>query len=171
MPNVAVLTYEFVTTKPANIPDEWPAEVRELGEGTTLPGEDWVLMTTAELVSHKATHQSAFNTWLASYVDLVPHTERLISEAKAFADKVLVEFAAENVRLGITQAGMTGTVLTKMDPVLKAMLTGSLYEGIARVKAIPSSDFDATFITGARLRTFVNKIEAYLGITLSTQWW
>lgn len=170
MANVAVLKYQYVVSKPSGIPDAWPAEVRELGSGTTLPGEDWVLMTTSELVSYKTDNQSAYNTWREGYVDIESVT-RKIEAAKVFANELIDRFAAENVLLGVTQAGMTGTVLTKMSAVLTAMQTGSLYEAITRAKAIPSSDFDATFITGARLLLFVNKMEKYLGATLSTQWW
>ena len=65
--NIAVLKYEFVSNKPAGISDEWPAETIELGESTTLPGEDWVLMTQAQLTAHKATYQAAYD----SYVDSI----------------------------------------------------------------------------------------------------
>lgn len=170
MSNLAVKTYEFVTSKPAGIPDEWPAEVRELGESTTLPDEsgEWVLMTREEFNEYKDEHQSAYETWSASYAT-VESVERIIAAAKVFANSIIDRFAAENVLLGITQAGMTGAVLNKMSGVMSALLTGSLYEAIARTKAIPESDYDATFITEARLLSFVNKIESYLGITLSTE--
>jgi hypothetical protein len=52
--------------------------------------------------------------------------------------------------------------------VIGALQTGSLYEAIANAKAVPSGNKDATFITDVRILSFVNKIESYLGITLST---
>lgn len=67
MNNLAVLKYEFETAKPEGIPDEWPSRVVELGEGTELPGEDWVLMTRQELIDHRAEWQDEYNTWWESY--------------------------------------------------------------------------------------------------------
>lgn len=90
-----------------------------------------------------------------------------VSEAMSFGDLLIQEFAAENVLLGITQAGMTGTVLVKLSGVLEAVSAGSLYEAISRIKTVPQSDYDSTFITAARLLAFVNKIEDYLGVPRS----
>jgi len=65
--NIAVLKYQFVSNKPVGIPDQWPTEIIDLGEDTTLPGEDWVLMTQAQLTAHKATYQATYD----SYVDSI----------------------------------------------------------------------------------------------------
>lgn len=67
MANIAILKYQFISDKPENIPAEWPAETKELGEGTTLPGENWILMTEAEFTAHKVTYQSAYD----SYTDVI----------------------------------------------------------------------------------------------------
>jgi len=64
--NIAVLKYEFVSNKPAGISDEWPAETIELGESTTLPGEDWVLMTQAQFTAHKAAYQAVYDSYIDS---------------------------------------------------------------------------------------------------------
>jgi hypothetical protein len=55
-----------------------------------------------------------------------------------------------------------------MGEVIGALQTGSLYEAIVNAKAVPSGNKDATFITDVRILSFVNKIESYLGITLSS---
>jgi hypothetical protein len=43
-----------------------------------------------------------------------------------------------------------------------------LYDAIAQAKAIPAENKDSVFITDARLIKFINKVEEYLGIPLST---
>jgi hypothetical protein len=97
------------------------------------------------------------------------YVESVINASMTFGAKVMREFSAQNVLLGITQAEMTGLVRERMAHVISALQTGSLYDAIAQAKAIPSEDKDATFITNARLLTFVNKVETYLGISpLST---
>lgn len=95
--NIAVLKYQYVSDKPAGIPDEWPAETIELGEGTTLPGQDWVLMTVEELATHiaayKAAHDSYVNSLTLYYnkekriVQIDQRTQQLISQGFAFDGK------------------------------------------------------------------------------------
>lgn len=94
----------------------------------------------------------------------------VITDAIEFGDRLLVEFAAENVILGINQAGKTSEVLGKLSSVNDAISTGSLYEAVSRIKAVPVGDYDSTFITIGRLVLFVNKIEAYLGLPESAPW-
>jgi hypothetical protein len=96
------------------------------------------------------------------------YIESVIRNSITFGSKLITQFAAENVLLGITQAGMTSAVRQHMGEVISALQTGSLYEAIANAKAVPSGNKDATFITDVRILSFVNKIESYLGITLST---
>lgn len=90
-----------------------------------------------------------------------------VGAAIGFGQGLVTEFAAENVILGITADNMTGAVLTKMQGVLVAVQSGSLYEAITRAKAIPAEDKDVKYITDARLLAFVNKIETFLGVELS----
>lgn len=109
---------------------------------------------------------------LAEYTKTIPIQEKIkasVKSAKDFANQLIIDFATENIMLGITQDGKTGIVLQKLTSVLFAMITGSLYEAITRVKEIPESDYDDKYITAARLLIFVNKIEAYLNVPLSTE--
>ena len=91
-----------------------------------------------------------------------------IAKATTFGTGLIRKFAAENVLLGITQANMTATVRRNLAEVIACLQTGSLYDAIAQVKAVPAENKDATFITDVRLLKFCNDIERYLGIPLST---
>lgn len=106
-----------------------------------------------------------------AYVPRVPSlnemVEATIQRAMTFGAGLIKKFAAENVLLGITQAGMTATVRTNLAQVITCLQTGSLYDAIAQVKAVPAESKDATFITDARLLSFVNEIERYLGVPFS----
>jgi hypothetical protein len=93
----------------------------------------------------------------------------IIDEAIKFGNELIIEFAAENVVLGITQAGMTTAVRSAAAQVINALQTGSLYDAIQECRAIPSESKDSIFVTDARLLQFINKIESKLGITLSTE--
>ena len=76
-------------------------------------------------------------------------------------------FTAENIAMGITQAGKTDDLLTACERVFYCLQAGSLYSAIAAAKSIPAELKDATFLTNARLLIMVNKLEAYLGLPLS----
>lgn len=97
------------------------------------------------------------------------YIQNVINSAIGFGQKIITEFAAENVAMGITQAGMTATVRRNLSDVTNCLLTGSLYDAIDQIRAIPAEDKDPIFVTDARLLIFINKIEAYLGIPLSTE--
>lgn len=100
--------------------------------------------------------------------DQKKYVESLILKSINFGNELISEFAAENVMMGITQDGMTGTVRKHMSEVVSALNTGSLYDAIIEAKAIPAEHKDGKYITNARLLTFINKLETYLGITLTT---
>lgn len=95
--------------------------------------------------------------------------QRKVADAIAFGQKLLTEFAAENIALGITQAGKTKSVRMALADAQAALSTGSLYDAIAELKSIPEEVKDNTFLTDARLLSAINKIETYLGLApLST---
>lgn len=168
--NLAVLTYEFATENPDNVPTDWVCEVIELGESTTLPGENWVLMTPEELVTYKAAHQDAYNTWLVTKKTAeatIKTIESTVSKAAAFGNSVIKEFTTENVLLQITQAGMTATVRRNTAEIRDCLTTGSLYDAMIVIRNFPEENKDEQFITNARLLQVLNKIEVYLGLTPS----
>jgi hypothetical protein len=134
-----------------------PAEEREDGY---LPAVDpteayWHLVLNEQKVADKAAAEQA------------AQLDRVLTNAINFGMQIMKDFTKENMVLGITQDGMTGTVRKAMIEVISALQTGSLYDAIAEAKAIPQESKDAKYITDARLLSFVNKIEEYLGIELS----
>lgn len=91
-----------------------------------------------------------------------------IEDAMAFANTLMVEFTTENIVMGITADGMTGHVRKTLAEVIVCLLTGSLYDAILEVKAIPADKKDTKYLTNVRLTTFINKIEDYLLIPRTT---
>jgi hypothetical protein len=93
----------------------------------------------------------------------------VLTPAIAKGQELILTFAAENISLGITQANMTTQVRTVTSDVVSALSTGSLYDAILATKAIPIESYDKTFVTAERLLSFVNKIEEYLNIPISSE--
>lgn len=129
----------------------------DLGEGLEIVGlaEDFPELA-AQMQATKAQEDQAI------------YIEDKYLEAKAFGESIMKEFATENIVMGITQDGMTSVVRKAMTEVILALTTASLYDAIAEAKAIPADKKDAKYITDARLLQFINKIETYLQLPLST---
>ncbi len=97
--------------------------------------------------------------------DSIVYTQNLVQSAMEFGRSLMIDFAAENVRMGITQAGKTKAVLNYMISVKEAIDTGSLYTAMDEVDALilatVPQDLDP-FITEARLLAFKQKILDWL---------
>jgi hypothetical protein len=91
-----------------------------------------------------------------------------VAAINAFCANLLVQFNTENLIMGISTDGKTDDVLTVMSSVLVALQSGSPTSAIKRAKEISPSSYDSKYVTAARLLSYCNKIETYLGITLST---
>ena len=95
--------------------------------------------------------------------------KRKVESALGYGQGLIAEFIRENLVLGITQAGRTKVVRKAMNEVISCLQTGSLYDAIDELRLIPAEDKDPTFITDVRILSYINKLETYLGITLSTE--
>lgn len=115
--------------------------------------------------------QAAIQLADVSFVDNDPFEyikRNILIPARSFGNDIIDDFAAENILLGITQAGLTNHIRKTCREVTDALRSGSLYDALYEVRQIPAEAKDSTFLTDARLLAFVNKIEAYLGLPLST---
>jgi hypothetical protein len=92
----------------------------------------------------------------------------VVRRAIDFGNSLTLDFATENVMLGITQAGKTKLIADTCQQAFYYLSTGSLYEARTEMLAIVVTEEMAPFLTTARRLAFVNKIETYLGIPLST---
>jgi hypothetical protein len=63
---------------------------------------------------------------------------------------------------------MTNQIRLVSTGVIGALSTGSLYDAMNEIRNIPEASYDAIFITEARLLEYLNKLEAFLGLPLST---
>jgi hypothetical protein len=168
---IAFKTYEKcpVDQRPVGIPlsTPWMMTDIENADISYYKSTGWIIMTNEEYTDYTLNLASILSAWETARLQL--GIEGVVSAATKFGQDIMVSFAAENVLLGITQENKTGEVLNKLTGVLAAVQAGSLYEVISRIKLIPVEDYDVKYITEARLITFCNKIETYLGIPLTTE--
>jgi hypothetical protein len=91
--------------------------------------------------------------------------ETIIKNAIYFGEELLVDFASDNVLMGITQAGKTKAVADYLSDVTRYMQTGSLYEVLNEIDRLKLEGLPVDlepFITTARLDAFKAKIQEYL---------
>lgn len=104
----------------------------------------------------------------------------LDSSVFPFVTKLIRDFAAENIAMGITQAQKTGPVLGmfakqydvnsdgKPFSLKDTFDTGSLYEALKVIQHLRNNPNDysglSPFVTDARLLSMKNKIETFLGV-------
>lgn len=167
--NLAVLLY-LHDENPNSVPLRWPSKVVEIGESTTLPDSNWLLMTVAQLEDHKKKYQSEYDLWESSHFSAIDQDKALdkkISDTFAFCNKLTRDFVKENILLGITQYGMTSRVRQVTQEVEDCLLSASLIDAMSAIRRIPNESKDSRFITNTRMLAMLNKIESFLGMPLS----
>lgn len=92
----------------------------------------------------------------------------MVKSAINFGSTLVTDFATENVMLGITQAGKTKLIADTCQTAFYYLSTGSLYEARAEMLNLTPTEEMSPFLTHARRIAFVNKIEQYLGLPLSS---
>jgi hypothetical protein len=70
--NLAVQLYSNAPSNPLSVPGVWPANVVELGDGTTLPDGTYQLMTLDDFINYKSIYQSTYDTWYLAYMASLP---------------------------------------------------------------------------------------------------
>lgn len=86
----------------------------------------------------------------------------LVRRAIQHGYDVRVQFAAENVAMGITAAGKTKAVADLARDVMYYLQTGSLYEAATAVDLVDTTGM-APFLTPARMTQFKARIMAFFG--------
>lgn len=90
-----------------------------------------------------------------------------IDDAQKFGNQLLIEFATENVLMGITQSGKTAAVTNYLHKLSHYVMTGSLCAALGEFDVIiadTNKDSLAPFITNDRMAVYRAKIASYLGI-------
>jgi hypothetical protein len=138
-----------------SIPEELLSE-----EPRFLEEVDGVVQKKATADADKA--KEATQIAVKAAIDLA--TQIAVKAAIDFGSQLLVDFASENIILGITADNMTKTVRQNMSEIILALQTGSLYDAIDEIDAIPAESKDGKYITDARLQEYRDKITNFLGI-------
>lgn len=131
-----------------------------------VDGEEVTVYTTESLSSQE---ESNLEDIIMAHIttDVYAQIETAIKKASEFGQKLIMDFAVENVMMGISQAGKTKEVLAFLTPVKIAVDTGSLYAALEELNTLQATTLPAElspFVTEARLQAMIDKIEKYLGV-------
>jgi len=143
--------------------DAWISEIKPTGA--------WGRLAYTETLQDGTTvdHPDQFTIQQTNVTQQYQLSEALqsLKSARSFGNNLVDTFAIENVILGINDS-RSDQILAILFPALSALSNGYLETAIRRVKEIDSSNFDGVFLNEGRLLGYVNKIEAFLGLSLST---
>lgn len=97
----------------------------------------------------------------------------VVMAAMGFGQQLTVQFAVANILAGITQAGQTQAVMNYTTTLSQCLNTGSLYAAITNINTMIADSSStktalAPFITNDILYSYLNQIQTYLGIALTT---
>lgn len=98
--------------------------------------------------------------------------ENIVLAAMKFGQGLLVQFAAQNIIAGVTQAGKTNALLAYASNISQCLTSGSLYSAIDAINAMIADTSQAKanlspFITNTILTSYKNQIQTYLGLPLT----
>lgn len=121
------------------------------------------IMFESELTTEQ---QATLSSIVTNHVPVTSEEQvrEIIQNSIIFGNDLMIQFATENVLMGITQAGKTKLIADTLKDVAYYLSTGSLYEVLSAIDEVVVTEAMAPFITTERLATFKSKIETYLGI-------
>lgn len=88
-----------------------------------------------------------------------------INDASVFGRTVILDFAVENVQMGITQANKTRDVSNYCANVQRYLESGSIYAAVAEIDELTAAGVPANlapFITADRLAIYKARLETWL---------
>ncbi len=88
-----------------------------------------------------------------------------INEASTFGRALILDFAVENVQMGITQAGKTRDVADYLAKIQRYLESGSLYAALAEANDLITAGVPSElnpYVTDVRLTTYRDRIQAFL---------
>lgn len=131
-------------------------------------GSNVNLVFSSELTSEQI---STLTTVVGAHQVLIPkeYIRSVREAAMEFGAELMNVFIEENIEAGITSANMTNITRKRLKEVKDALITGSLKDAIYELRQIPLEDKDGIYINDVRILAVINKIEAYLGLPLSTE--
>lgn len=156
------------------MPSGYPFHTYEVADDfdeTDLLSQGYTFLTDADFATYITTFDlTAYNTAIAPTINQI--VEQKIADAQAFGMQVLIDFATENVLMGITQAGQTIPVNLYLHRLGHYIGTGSLYAAIDEMNTIIADTTTAKtslypFVSDARITTYKNRIQTYLGVPLT----
>jgi len=129
---------------------------------------DKITVKNGIIAIHTNEPKTSFDPVVAAHSSsIVTVYEGVVRGAMDFFSTMMVHFAAENVTMGITQAGKTKEAADYLSVVMRYGQSGSLYAVMNEIDTLVSNGVPASlspFVTSARLTDFKSEVAGYLGL-------
>lgn len=146
-----------IDQNPEGQPSYWVWKVQKCSPTSPVP-DGAVRMTMSELRAYKQSKKLEYNAWVNSKVEISVPSDAKVKKAIKNVNNVINKFCAENMVLGVVQAGKTKLIADALKDVFYYAQTGSLYECLASLDAVTITPDMSPFITAQRKAELREKI-------------
>lgn len=143
-------------------PSYWVWKVEKCLKTESVPSGA-LRMSLNELMVYKQSKKIDYNTWVNTKVEASTVVNKKVKKALNGAADLMSKFCAENIVLGITQAGKTKLIADTLKDVFYYTQTGSLYECLTALDAIVVTPEMSPFLTTQKINDLKSKVLDLLG--------
>jgi len=156
--------FNYTLTKDANL-DKLTVEIKAVGLPLSCINGNDSSLEIVMITELDEAQQSQLATVITAHqkVTAAEVVKAKILAAMDFGRQFTAEYGASNVLAGLTLAEVE-YMMEATAKLQQALLTGSLYVALVELARLPTDD---TIITVAKVTEARNKIQTYLGITLT----
>ena len=119
-------------------------------------------MSIEEIRQYKQSKKVIFNSWSAQKTEYQTLADKKVKKAIKGANNLINNFCAENIVMGITQAGKTKLLADTLRDVFYYAQTGSLYECLSSLSSVQITAEMSPFLTEARKLELQQKLSNLL---------
>lgn len=107
-----------------------------------------------------------------TFIPSQAYYQAIAAAAITFGDQLVVQGAARNISLGITQAGQTLAMMEYTATLVSCLTSGSLYQAMTIIEGMIADTSIAKtnlspFVSNDALYSVLNQIQTYLGLSLT----
>lgn len=146
---------------PESYPSYWVWKTEKCEQNDPVP-QNAQRMSLIDLRAYKQANKATFNSWVAQKTDYQTHADKKVKKAIKGANSLINKFCAENIAMGITQAGKTKLLADALRDVFYYAQTGSLYECLSSLSSVQVTPEMSPFLTEERKTELQQKLSNLL---------
>lgn len=142
-------------------PSYWIWKTEKCNQNDLVP-QNAIRMSLEEIRQYKQSKKIILNSWSAQKTEYQTLADKKVKKAIKGANNLINKFCAENIVMGITQAGKTKLLADTLIDVFYYAQTGSLYECLSSLSSVQITAEMSPFLTESRKLELQQKLSNLL---------